>query len=191
MLDTILSSFAVVATSEIGDKTQLLAFSLAARFKRAIPIMFGIFTATILNHALASTVGQWAAAKISEQTLSITLAILFLAFGLWTLKPDKFDDRKSEPKYGAYLTTTILFFLAEMGDKTQFATVALAAKYHSVVEVTIGTTLGMLVTDGLAVFLGDRLASKVQTKWIRYTAAGLFFIFAALSLANALRISAA
>lgn len=187
MLQTILSSFALVAVSEMGDKTQLLAFSLAARFKRPVPILLGIFAATILNHALASTVGAWMAAQVSETTLAWVLAALFAAFGIWTLKPDTLDDAGERHPYGPFLTTTVLFFLAEMGDKTQFATVALAARFHSAAWVTFGTTLGMMATDGLAVFLGDRLADKAQMKWIRWFAAALFFVFAAFSALKALQ----
>jgi putative Ca2+/H+ antiporter (TMEM165/GDT1 family) len=185
VLQTIGSSFALVAVSEMGDKTQLLAFSLAARFKRPWPIMAGIFAATVLNHALASTVGQWIAAQVSPRGLAIALAVLFIGFGIWTLKPDTLNEDSKPARYGAFLTTAVLFFLAEMGDKTQLATVALAARFQSAALVTLGTTLGMMVTDGLAVFLGDRLASHVQMKWVRWVAAGLFFVF---GIASALSI---
>ena len=177
MFESILSSFSLVAISEIGDKTQLLAFSLAARHKSRWRVMAGIFVATILNHSLAAFSGDWVAAHLSPHVLAIILACTFIAFGFWTLKPDTLDDQKVSPRFGPFWTTVFLFFLAEMGDKTQLATVALSAKFHSVFFVTIGTTLGMLVTDGLAVFLGERIAKKVQMKWIRYCAAGLFFAF--------------
>ncbi len=184
MLEAVLGSLSLVAVSEMGDKTQLLAFSLAARFKRPWVILGGIFVATVLNHALASTVGQWLAAQVTQKTLSMVLGALFIGFGIWTLKPDTLDEEKNSDRFGPFLTTVILFFLAEMGDKTQFATVALAARYQNAVLVTIGTTLGMMVTDGLAVFLGDRLAHRVQMKWIRYFAAALFFAFGLLSFLN-------
>jgi putative Ca2+/H+ antiporter (TMEM165/GDT1 family) len=177
MLQIIFSSFALVAASEMGDKTQLLAFSLAARFKKPWPILSGIFVATLLNHALASTLGSLISSKIAPKTMDLILAVIFVGFGFWTLKPDTLDESKSPSKYGPFVTTVILFFLAEMGDKTQFATVALAAEFHSAFLVTIGTTLGMMVSDGLAVFLGDRFAHKVQMHWVRYFAASLFFIF--------------
>jgi len=177
MLEIILSSFLLVSASEMGDKTQLLAFSLAARFKRPWPILAGIFVATLLNHALASTVGAYLASQVAPKTMEVMLAVLFLGFGAWTLKPDTLDESEEKSKYGPFFTTIVLFFLAEMGDKTQFATVALAAQFHSAVWVTIGTTLGMMVSDGLAVFLGDRFAHKVQMHWVRYFAASLFFVF--------------
>jgi putative Ca2+/H+ antiporter (TMEM165/GDT1 family) len=177
MFQIIFSSFALVAASEMGDKTQLLAFSLAARFKRPWPVLAGIFVATLLNHALASTLGSFIASQVSPRAMDIALAVLFIVFGVWTLKPDTLDEDEKKGKFGPFLTTVILFFLAEMGDKTQFATIALAAEFRSPILVTVGTTLGMMVTDGLAVFLGDRFAHKVQMHWIRYFAASLFLIF--------------
>ncbi len=185
MLQAILSSFALVAVSEMGDKTQLLAFSLAARYKRPWPIMGGIFVATLLNHALASTVGQWVSFQISPKVLAISLGAIFIMFAIWTLKPDIFEEGKKEDRFGPFLTTAVLFFLAEMGDKTQLATVALGARYQSAVAVTFGTTLGMLVTDGLAVFLGEKFSDRVQMKWIRISAALLFFAFGTASLVAA------
>ncbi len=191
MIQSILSSFALVAVSEMGDKTQLLAFSLAARFKQPWAVMAGILTATLLNHALASTVGQWAAAQVSRGTMATVLAATFIAFGIWTLKPDSLDEQKHQHKFGAFLTTTVLFFLAEMGDKTQLATVALAARFQSAALVTVGTTLGMLASDGLAVFLGEKLAEHAQNKWIRWSAAGLFFAFGIASAVTAWTLSSA
>ena len=185
MLHAILSSFALVAVSEMGDKTQLLAFSLAARYKKPWPIMGGIFVATLLNHALASTVGQWVSFQISPKTLAISLGAIFIMFAIWTLKPDTFEEGKKEDRFGPFLTTAVLFFLAEMGDKTQLATIALGARYQSAVAVTFGTTLGMLVTDGLAVFLGEKFSDRVQMKWIRISAALLFFAFGTASLVAA------
>lgn len=185
MWESIFSSFFLVAATEMGDKTQLLAFSLAARFKRPGPILWGIFAATILNHALASTVGQWVASLVSPRDLSVFLTVTFAAFGVWTLKPDKLDEVPSQNKYGPFMTTLALFFLAEMGDKTQLATVALAAQFQSALLVTIGTTFGMMLTDGLAVFLGDRLSHLVQMKSIRQFGAFLFFLFAAYSAYDA------
>lgn len=177
MIQAIIGSFFLVAASEMGDKTQLLAFSLAARYKSPWTVMAGILAATIVNHGLASTLGQWIASLVSPSVMTLTLAATFIGFGIWTLKPDTLDDDAAPQRFGPFLTTAVLFFLAEMGDKTQLATVALAAKYHSAVSVTFGTTLGMMFTDGLAVFLGERIAGQVQMKWIRYGAATLFFIF--------------
>jgi putative Ca2+/H+ antiporter (TMEM165/GDT1 family) len=180
-------SFALVAISEMGDKTQLLAFSLAARFKKPIPIMGGILVATVLNHGLASSVGQWVSNRVPANIMAFILAATFIGFGIWTLKPDEMDEVRGGLKLGAFLTTAFLFFLAEMGDKTQLATIALAARYHSVVTVTIGTTMGMMLTDGLAVFLGERLAGTAQMQWIRWAAAGLFLVFGVASLIAGLR----
>jgi putative Ca2+/H+ antiporter (TMEM165/GDT1 family) len=186
MLQTVLSSFALVSVSEFGDKTQLLAFSLAARYKKPWPILSGIFLATTLNHTLASLTGVWISSHFSHQTLAMILGLTFILFGIWTLKPDSLDIRKNHPKFGVFFTTSFLFFLSEMGDKTQFATMALAAKFHSPWAVTLGTTAGMMITDGLAVFLGERLSNRVQMKWIRIVAASLFFIFGFTSLVSSI-----
>jgi len=184
-LEAIVSSFLLVAASEMGDKTQLLAFSLATRFRKPWAIMAGIFVATLLNHGLASSLGSWISSNVPQHVLAYVLAATFIGFGLWTLRPDTLDEAKGPERFGAFATTVVLFFLAEMGDKTQLATVALAAQFKSVVMVTIGTTLGMLAADGLAVFLGERLAARVQMKWIRWSAASLFFIFGAAALWSA------
>ena len=181
-MEPVLSSFLLVAASEMGDKTQLLAFSLGSRYRRPWVVMGGILAATLVNHALASGVGSWFGAQLPRRWLALLLGVTFLAFGVWTLKPDELEERSEPGRFGPFLTTAILFFLAEMADKTQLATVALAARYRSVVRVTVGTTLGMLLSDGLAVFLGDKLAARVQQKWIRLAAAGLFFLFGAASL---------
>ena len=181
-MEPIFSSFLLVAASEMGDKTQLLAFSLGSRYRRPWVVMAGILTATLLNHSLASGVGAWFGSLLPTRVLAYTLAATFIGFGVWTLKPDELDEQGKPGRFGPFLTTTCLFFLAEMADKTQLATVALAAHYQSLVRVTLGTTLGMLLTDGLAVFLGDKLAGRVQQRWIRYAAAGLFFLFGAASL---------
>lgn len=189
MLETLLSSFTLVAVSEMGDKTQLLAFSLAARFRRPVPVLMGILVATLLNHAMASTAGSWGAVYFTTKNLSMVLGILFIVFGIWTLKPDTLEERKDKKDWGPFLTTLVLFFVAEMGDKTQFATVALGAKFQSIFLVTIGTTLGMMVTDGLAVLLGDKIAHKVQRKQIRIFAAVLFFGFGIWSLVDAFSVN--
>jgi len=186
-LEAIVSSFALVAVSEMGDKTQLLAFSLASRFRRPWVVMAGILVATLANHGLASSVGVWIAGHVPQRVMAGILAGTFIAFGLWTLRPDTLDQSDKPSRFGPFLTTAFLFFLAEMGDKTQLATVALAARFHSATMVTIGTTLGMLAADGLAVFLGDRLAGRVQGRWLRIAAASLFFAFGALSAWAAIR----
>lgn len=185
-MEAILSSFALVAISEMGDKTQLLAFSLATRYRKPWVIMAGIFCATVLNHALASTFGSWISSHVSPRWMAGILAFTFIAFAAWTLKPDTLEEDDKPSRFGPFLTTCFLFFLAEIGDKTQLATVALAAKFSSAVWVTLGTTMGMMVTDGLAVFLGEKIAAKVQMKWIRWIAASLFFLFGILSLVAAI-----
>jgi Ca2+/H+ antiporter, TMEM165/GDT1 family len=181
------SSFALVAVSEMGDKTQLLAFSLAGRFRRPWVVMAGILVATIANHGLASTVGVLVASRVSPRLLAAILAVTFIAFGLWTLKPDSLDEDDKPSRFGPFLTTIVLFFLAEMGDKTQLATVALAARFHAALAVTCGTTAGMMLADGLAVAVGDRLATRVQSRWVRVAAASLFFVFGAVSAWTAWR----
>jgi Ca2+/H+ antiporter, TMEM165/GDT1 family len=185
--EAITSSFVLVAASEMGDKTQLLAFSLASRFRRPWPVLAGIVVATVANHALASTVGAWISAHVSPRVMAIVLAATFLGFGIWALVPDDLDDDKKPSRFGPFLTTAVLFFLAEMGDKTQLATVALAARFGTALMVTIGTTLGMVATDGLAVWAGEKLASKVKGRYLRYIAASLFLVFAAISAWTALR----
>ncbi|MBI4970283.1 MAG: TMEM165/GDT1 family protein [Candidatus Omnitrophica bacterium] len=182
MLQAILSSFIVVAVCEMGDKTQLLSLVLAARFKKPWPIMAGIFVATIFNHALASYAGQWVSQVVRPDVMAYILAASFIAFGFWALHSDSLDMKEKKPRFGAFLTTTILFFLVEMGDKTQLATVALGARYQSGWTVTIGTTFGMLASNGLAVFLGHKLLDKVPMKWVHWFAAGLFFLFGLYSL---------
>ncbi len=187
MWETLFSSTTLVAFSETGDKTQLLAFTLAARFRKPWVVLAGILVATLLNHGLAAWAGSLVSAWLSPTILAWILAACFLGFGLWILVPDKDDDSEKQPRFGPFLTTAFLFFLAEMGDKTQFATIALGAKYQSVLWVTAGTTLGMMIADGLAIFLGEKLADKVQAKWIRIVTAVLFIGFGALSAIQALR----
>ncbi len=184
MLNTIASSFGLVAASEMGDKTQLLAFSLAARFKKPVPILAGILAATLLNHGLSAALGNWVASQIDPQYLKWSLSALFFGFALWTLKPDTLDEDEASTtsSRGAFLTTLVVFFLAEMGDKTQLATVALGARFPSVMEVTLGTTLGMMAADGIAVFAGHRFADRLPMDWIRRGAALLFAAFGAAVL---------
>jgi putative Ca2+/H+ antiporter (TMEM165/GDT1 family) len=161
----------------MGDKTQLLALVLASRFKKPWVIMAGILVATLLNHGLASWAGGWLSSKVDPQTLSWVLAAIFFIFAAWILIPDKDEELKDSGHCGAFITTVVAFFLAEMGDKTQLATVALGARYANPLLVTIGTTAGMLVADGLAVFFGDSLTKRISMKWIRMVASVLFFIF--------------
>jgi len=172
-VDTLLNSALLVFLSEMGDKTQLLALVLAARFKAPWTIMAGIFVATVLNHALAAWSGGFIASLVSPEVLTWVLALTFFAFAIWILIPDKADENETKGRFGAFLTTVIAFFLAEMGDKTQLATIALGAHYSNTSLVTLGTTLGMMFSNALAVFAGDSLLKRIPMKWIR--------IFASLS----------
>ncbi len=176
-MDVIIQSFLLVFISEMGDKTQLLALVLAARFKKPLPIMMGILVATILNHALASYVGSFITNYISAEILKWILAATFVGFGLWMLIPDKDDGYEDKHRWGPFLTTTVAFFFAEMGDKTQLATVALGAKFVAPMLVTVGTTIGMLGADGLAVFLGHQFTNRVPMKLVHRIASGLFILF--------------
>ena len=166
-MEAFLISTGVVALGEMGDKTQLLAFLLAATFKRPVPIILGILTATIINHALAGLVGVWIAAQLGPNMLRWVVGVSFLAMAVWILIPDKVDDDAAggNQRFGIFGTTVLAFFLAEMGDKTQLATVALAARYHELVPVVAGTTLGMLLADVPAVFLGTPLARRCRCRW--------------------------
>lgn len=176
-METIIHSFLLVASTEMGDKTQLLAFVLATRFRKPWAIMAGIFVATVLNHFMAASLGSWVSQAIPRPILKWILGSIFIFFAAWILIPDKDDDKKDESRFGAFLTTLVTFFLAEMGDKTQLSTVALAAKFDSITLVTIGTTIGMLFSDGLAVVFGEKLTEKISMKWVRIFASVLFVIF--------------
>ena len=181
---TLSESFLLVAASEMGDKTQLLAFVLATRFRNPLAIIMGILTATILNHGLAALLGSWVSRALPHDTLKWILGGLFIAFAGWILVPDKDEGRKVDDRWGAYVTTTILFFLAEIGDKTQLATMALAARFNSILWVTAGTTLGMLFSDGLAVIFGEKLTERIPMNWIRRFSALLFVTFGVAVLMN-------
>ena len=174
----------MVAIAEIGDKTQLLSFVLAARFRgQHWRIIFGILIATIVNHALAAAAGDWVAQQVSTQVMRWILGLVFLGFAGWALIPDTLDDKDAKPsKYGAFATTVVLFFLAEMGDKTQLATVALGAKYADVLMISIGTTCGMMAANLPAVLIGDKLAERFPLSRMRFVAAILFALFGILIL---------
>jgi len=183
-MDALFTSTLLVALAEIGDKTQLLSFVLAARLRRPWAIIAGIFVATLVNHALAGSVGAWIASFLTPEILRWTVGILFIAFGLWTLKPDTLDDddNPSTLPGGAFITTLVAFFLAEMGDKTQFATIALAARFDSLAAVVTGTTVGMLLANVPAVLIGERLAHRLPLDWIRRLAALVFVVTGAITL---------
>ena len=166
----------------MGDKTQLLSFVLAAKLKRPGPIILGIFFATLANHFLAGYVGAWLAGLVSSQVLTWIIALSFFAFGAWALKPDTLEEDQKLRGTGVFATTLIAFFLVEMGDKTQLATVALAARYESLVAVVLGTTLGMMIANVPAVLMGEALAHRVNMKWMRWVAAALFVLLGVLTL---------
>lgn len=180
-MDAFLISTLAVAIGEIGDKTQLLALLLAARFKKPLPITLGIICATLANHALAGLLGQWVASHIAADLLRWGLGLSFLAIAAWTLKPDEIGDEPlRHSSAGVFWLTCVSFFLAEIGDKTQLATVALAARYQNLLPVIAGTTLGMLIADVPAVFLGKLAAPNFPFGVVRWIAA---LIFAALGVA--------
>jgi Ca2+/H+ antiporter, TMEM165/GDT1 family len=170
-------SLVVVAVGEIGDKTQLLALMLAARFRRPVPIICGVLVATLVNHALAGFVGAWVREIVPAEYLRWLLVASFFAVALWALMPDKIDtDPAPSGKYGPFAITVVAFFIAETGDKTQIATVLLAAKFDSLVAVVAGTTVGMLLADVPAVLIGSAAANRLPLRLIRYAAAGLFAV---------------
>ena len=176
-MEALLTSTAVVALAEIGDKTQLLAIVLATRFQRPLPIVAGIFVATIANHFLAALVGSQVASILDGQWFRYAIAASFIVMAAWTLIPDKLDDDEHKPaRFGAFITTLIAFFLVEMGDKTQIATVALGARFHDVLPVTMGTTLGMMTANVPAVFVGHELLKYVPLNIVRMIAAVLFLV---------------
>ena len=183
-MEAILVSTGVVALAEMGDKTQLLAFILAARFKRPLPIILGILLATLLNHGLAGALGTWITSVISQDVLRWVLGLSFIAMAIWTLIPDKIEDGETQiaSKLGVFGATFVTFFLAEMGDKTQIATIALAAHYVAPLMVIAGTTLGMLIADVPAVFLGNKFADKIPMKLVHSIAAGIFAVMGVLTL---------
>lgn len=186
-MQSLLVSTGVVALAEIGDKTQLLAFILAARFKKPLPIIAGILCATLVNHGLAGAVGAWVTALLSPGVLRWVLGGSFIGMAIWTMIPDKIDDEETKvaKNLGVFGTTLVAFFLAEMGDKTQVATIALAAHYASPVLVVMGTTLGMLIADVPAVFVGDKLASKIPMKLVHGFAAAIFAALGVVTLLGA------
>ena len=161
----------------MGDKTQLLALVLATRYKKPWTILLGVLIATLFNHALASWAGAWISSLIEPAILTWILAVTFFVFGLWILIPDKEGEIKEVSQFGVLLTTIIAFFLAEMGDKTQLATIALGANYPNVVLVTFGTTLGMLCSNALAIFLGQKFLDRVPMLWVRRIACLIFLLF--------------
>lgn len=185
-MDAFLVSTGVVALAEIGDKTQLLAFILAAKFRKPIPIILGILVSTIANHAFAGALGAWITSLASPEIMRWVLGVSFIAMAIWTLIPDKFDEEEAKfVRFGVFGTTMVAFFLAEMGDKTQVATVALAAQYHAFFAVVAGTTLGMMIANVPAVLLGDRIAGRIPVRVVHAIAALIFAIIGIATLLGA------
>jgi len=183
LIEAFLVSTGVVALAEIGDKTQLLALVLAARYRKPIPIVLAIFVATLANHALAGALGGWLASAVSLQVLRWALGLSFIAMALWMLIPDQHDESDAAPpRFGVFVTTLFAFFMLEMGDKTQIATVALAAKYASVVAVIAGTTIGMMIANVPAVLLGDVAAKRLPIRLVHVIAAGVFLVLGVVVL---------
>jgi putative Ca2+/H+ antiporter (TMEM165/GDT1 family) len=182
-MEAFLVSAGVVALSEIGDKTQLLALMIAARYRQPVPIILGIVVATLFNHTIAGALGVWVATIVAAEVLRWMLGLSFLAMACWVLIPDKLNagDEKFS-RFGVFGTTALTFFLAETGDKTQIATVALAAKYATMAPVIAGTTLGMLLADVPAVILGSKAAARIPHKLVHAIAAGIFALLGLLVL---------
>ena len=177
-------STAIVALAEMGDKTQLLALVLAARFRKPWPIVWGIFAATVVNHALAGAVGAWVTTVLGPQALRWVLGLSFIAMAVWMLIPDKLDDDGDvqPPRFGVFGTTLVAFFLAEMGDKTQIATVMLAAQYSAYLWVVAGTTLGMMLANAPVVWLGERITRRVPIRAVHVVSAVIFLALGLVAL---------
>ena len=174
-MDAFLVATGIVALAEIGDKTQLLAFLLAARFRRPLPIILGIFIATLLNHAFAAAVGALVSELLGPSVMRWVLGLSFLGMAIWAMIPDQIDETEASlAKFGVFMTTLLAFFVAEMGDKTQVATVALAARYTEIAAVVAGTTLGMMIANVPAVLFGERIANKVPLALVHGIAAVMF-----------------
>lgn len=185
-MESFLVSTGIVALAEIGDKTQLLALLLAARFRKATPIVLGILVATLLNHALAGAAGRWVAGLVAPDTMRWILGLSFIAMAVWILIPDRLEEEGQTPvpRFGVFAATLVAFFLVEMGDKTQIATVALAAKYAAMAPVVMGTTLGMMIANVPAVLVGDAAAKKLPLRLVHGTAALIFLVMGVLVLAS-------
>ena len=188
-MDAFLVSTGIVGLAEIGDKTQLLAFLLAARFRRPLPIVFGIFVATVFNHAFAAAVGSLVSELLGPGVMRWVLGLSFLGMAAWIMVPDEVDadglNGAPLAKYGVFLTTLLAFFVAEMGDKTQVATVALAARYQSMAAIVAGTTFGMMLANVPAVYFGERIAGRVPLKLVHGIAAVIFAVLGIATLFGA------
>jgi len=184
-MDAFFVSAGIVALAEIGDKTQLLAFILAAKFRRPTPIIFGILFATLVNHGFAGAVGSWLTSLVTPGVMRWVLGVSFIGMALWTLVPDKFDESEARFAHlGVFGTTLVAFFFAEMGDKTQIATIALSAQYKTFLAVVAGTTLGMMIANIPAVILGNRIANRIPVRLVHAIAAAIFAILGVATLAG-------
>jgi putative Ca2+/H+ antiporter (TMEM165/GDT1 family) len=185
-MEAFLVSTGIVALAEMGDKTQLLSLVLAARFRKPWPIVLGILVATLANHGLAGAVGSWVTTMMGPDVLRWVLGASFIAMAVWMLIPDKLDDEDgdSAPRMGVFLTTVVAFFLAEMGDKTQIATVMLAAQYHAWFAVVAGTTLGMMLANAPVVWLGDAITKRVPLRMVHIVSAVIFAILGVIALSG-------
>lgn len=181
-MEALFISTLVVAVAEIGDKTQLLSFALAAKLKNRGAIIAGIFVATLANHFLAGSVGAWISQLLSPLAMKWIIALSFFAFGFWALIPDKLDDDQKTHGTGVFFTTLFTFFLVEMGDKTQFATIALAARYTNLFSVVMGTTLGMMIANAPAVWIGEKLTHRINLRTVHMISAALFIILGVVTL---------
>jgi putative Ca2+/H+ antiporter (TMEM165/GDT1 family) len=183
-MEAFLVSTGIVALAEMGDKTQLLSLVLAARFRKPWPIVLGIFVATLVNHALAGALGSWVTTALGPDVLRWVLGGSFIAMAIWMLIPDKLDegDGDAAPRYGVFVTTVVAFFLAEMGDKTQVATVMLAARFDAWAPVVAGTTLGMMLANAPVVWFGDRITRKVPIRLVHTIGAVIFLVLGVLAL---------
>ena len=179
-------STGIVALAEMGDKTQLLSLVLAARFRKPWPIVLGILVATLANHGLAGALGSWVTTMMGPDVLRWVLGASFIAMAAWMLVPDKLDDEEgdSAPRMGVFLTTVVVFFLAEMGDKTQIATVMLAAQYNAWFAVVAGTTLGMMLANAPVVWLGDAITQRVPLRLVHLISAGIFAVLGVIALSG-------
>ena len=185
MTTAFLVSTLVVAIAEIGDKTQLLSMLLAARFRKPIPIIAGIAVATLANHAVAAWFGEWVRGLLGPDALRWAIGLSMIAIAAWALRPDRLDDRYGQKgRWGVFAVTCALFFLVEIGDKTQIATVVLAAQYHALIAVVLGTTTGMLIANAPVVVLSERFADRIPLKWVRLSAVAMFAALGVLALAG-------
>lgn len=185
-MEAFLVSLSTVAIAEMGDRTQLLSLLLTTRFRKPLPIIAAIFFATLANHSVAGAVGVWVGRYLTPAIVDMTVGVSMLAMALWTLRPDVLEDKSQSSGQSAFLTTLVAFFIAEIGDKTQIATIALAAGYANLLAVVAGTTAGMMLANIPVVLVGNAFAARLPLKMIHYVASGLFVVLGVLFLARGL-----